>query len=213
LRCILNNLEKYSDDIKHLVKHAFSDRSLKNLKVNSAGSVIINGMHISSIWFTTDDVSVDEFDFIYFAECNIENANILIHTDGFNYREIKKDKFNSMFRYEDPELEYDNFVTVEDITKMIFGNAILHNTTDKFYLYTNGKIEISHSQLVELNEDYACDYFYIKYSGGKDIWSDDVLRISLRKAIKAMTNIEYDLNDIQPENLQEIGKQVQAIIY
>lgn len=209
----MNILEKYKNDIENLINHSFADRVLDNTKVNSAGSIIINGNHISTMWLTMDDISVDDFNIISFSECVFENANLLVHTEGFNYRDIDKEKFNSMFRFEKPDVEYDNFVTVENITKIIFGDAILHNTTDKFYLSTNGKVGIGHSQLVELNMGYAEDYFFLKYSGDKDIWNDNCLRISLQEKIKIMANIEYDLNDIQPDNLKEIGRQVKAIIY
>lgn len=213
MRCYVNILEKYKNDIQNLINHSFADRVLDNTKVNSAGSIIINGNHISTMWLTMDDISVEDFNVLSFSECNVENPNFLVNTDGFNYRDIDKEKFNSMFRFEEPELEYDNFVTVENITKIIFGNAVLHNTTDKYYLSTNRNIKIGHSQLVELNEGYATNYFYLKYTGGKDIWSDDVFRSSLQEKIKIMTSLEYELNDIQPDNLKEIGRQVKAIIY
>lgn len=215
-------LKEYEENIKNLLNVTYYQRILDTIRIDENGLIFDQDKLLNACFFINDiDSARKTFNFKHFLfDKKPEGFNILlIKTAFFEHLKTLEKITDSIYLYENPELEYENFAHMKNITKTVFGDVVPNiSVIEKIHTNSNGNIESFNTHFIKLSEKNKKLFFRLSYSGNKDIWSDNELRISLQDKIKKLTNIEYELDDIIPDNLipdnlKEIGEQVRSILY
>lgn len=90
---------------------------------------------------------------------------MLIKTAFFEHLKTLEKITDSIYLYENPELEYENFVHMKNITKTVFGDVVPNiSVIEKIHTNSNGNIESFNTHFIKLSEkirNYFFDYLIL----------------------------------------------------
>lgn len=203
------------DKINEFLENIYTKEILEDINLSEYGTIeIINKGHneIDQIFFTDKNIlfqnSLNIFNFDEDEE--LENANFTLSTRESFDKGFMPDP--SIFKYNDFKKEKENKDFVMDTIKKIYG-GIRHAGILKIYHQVNNKTTSYYQCRFYINAFGNEDYLDVYFSTINNLWDCDIFKKSIQLSILKIADIDYDISEISSDNLEEIGRSVQAVIY
>lgn len=212
--------EKHKEIVDLMMRETFNHKITGELFLDESGVIRrLEGSSkaLASLYFTGNDVLNEENVFIYKIEndTDFKIFKPIIFTELYTKSSSKTNR--KFFKHINYEIEIKNAENIELICKKLFNKRFTGNFVNKIYTkelnidnvtnYYDNSIAILES---ETNKNFVSS---LKHSFTDDIFKDTTFTIGLKNLLNKVSKLEFDIKDITADNIDEIGQQVQAVLY
>lgn len=212
--------EKHKEIVDLMMRETFNDKKMSEILLG--GDAIFrtstrSTKELATLYFTGNDILNEKNIFIYRVEndTDFKIFKPLIFTEIYN--NIKLGYAKKFFKHTNYDLEINNAIKTELICKKIFGKYFMYNSSNKIYTKESDSNNIinyyENNIAIKDFKSNRGNIHNLKYAFTDDIFKDKTFTQGLQNILKCISQIEFDINDITEKNIDEIGKQVQLMLY